>query len=98
MKNSIEMYNGMVYGVRVSELGLERGRLDYKALADILGDCILNNTVRERTMEDWEIVNGEFNEMICSDYIISRRGYEFLKWYTDEMVFYNETSNFIFGV
>lgn len=99
MKNSIEMYNGKVYGVQVSETGLERGYLDYKALANILGDCILNNTIRDRTFEDWKIANGEFNEMICSDYIISQRGYEFLKEYTDEMVFYNENLNvYIWGV
>lgn len=53
MKNTIEMYGGKVYGVEVSEYGLERGYLDYRALANILEDCILNNTIRDRTMEDW---------------------------------------------
>ena len=99
MENTIEMYDGKVYGVKVSEIGLERGYLDYRALANILEDCILNNTIREQTMTDWEIVAGEFDEMIMSDYIISRRGYEFLKEHTDEIVFYNEALDvYIWGV
>lgn len=99
MENTIEMYGGKIYGVAVSEYGLEKGYLDYRALANILEDCILNNTVRERTMTDWEIVTGEFTDMIMSDYIISKRGYEFLKEYTDEIVFYNEELDiYIWGV
>lgn len=89
MENTIEMYGGKIYGVAVSEYGLEKGYLDYRALANI----------RERTMTDWEIVTGEFTDMIMSDYIISRRGYEFLKEYTDEIVFYNEELDiYIWGV
>lgn len=99
MKNTIEMYGGKVYGVEVSEYGLKKGYLDYKALANIVGDCILNNTVRDRTMEDWRIVASEFTEMIMSDYIISKRGYEFLNEYTDEIVFYNgHLELYIWGV
>ncbi len=99
MENTIEMYGGKVYGVEVSEYGLERGYLDYKALANILEDCILNNTIRDRTIEDWRIVAGKFKEMIMSDYIISERGYEFLKEHTDEIVFYNENLElYIWGV
>lgn len=90
MENTIKMYNGKVYGVKVSEYGLENGYLDYKALAYILEDCILNNIIRAETLEDWEIVTGEFEEAIYQDYIISEYGYEFLKEYTDEIVFYNE--------
>lgn len=41
-------------------------------------------------MSDWEIVNGEFDDMVMSDYIISERGYKFLSAYTDELVFYND--------
>ncbi len=99
MENTIEMYGGKVYGVEVSEYGLEKGYLDYRALANILEDCILNNTIRDRTMEDWRIVAGEFKEMIMTDYIISKRGYEFLKEHTDEIVFYNENLElYIWGV
>ena len=99
MEKTIELWNGQVYGVKVSEYGLEKGYLDYRALANILEDCILNNTIRDKTMMDWEIVAGEFNEMIMSDYIISERGYEFLKEYTDEIVFYNENLDiYVWGV
>lgn len=90
MENTIEMYGGKIYGVAVSDYGLEKGYLDYKALANILEDCILNNTLRDRTMSDWEIVAGEFDNAVMSDYIISEYGYKFLKNYTDELVFYNE--------
>ena len=93
MERTIEMYNGKVYGVKVSDYGLEKGYLDYKALANILENCILNNTIREATFGDWEIVNGSFDEMVMSDYIISEYGYKFLKEYTDELVFYNENIN-----
>lgn len=90
MENTIEMYNGKVYGITVSDYGIKKGYLDYRALVNILENCILNNTIRDRTMSDWEMVNGEFNNMIVSDYIISEYGYKFLKEYTDEVVFYNE--------
>lgn len=89
-KNRIRLYDGKAYGVKVSKYGLEHGYLDYKALADIVGDCILNNTVRSNTLEDWEIVAGEFNTMVFQDYIISEHGYKLLEELTDELVFYNE--------
>lgn len=90
MGRKIEMYNGRVFGVEVSSYGLEHGYLDYQTLAGIVGDCILNNTIRDRTMTDWEMVAGEFNTMIFQDYIIPESGYDFLSKYTDEIVFYNE--------
>jgi len=89
-KNKIKLYGNKAWGVEVSEHGLQNGYLDYKALADIVGDCILNNTVRAETMEDWEIIAGEFNKMVFQDYIISEYGYEVLEKLTDELVFYNE--------
>ena len=70
-KNKIKLYGKKAYGVEVSKYGLENGYLDYRALAEILGDCILNNTVRAETMCDWEMVNGEFDSTIFQDYIIS---------------------------
>ena len=90
MEKTIEMYGGKIYGVTVSNYGIKKGYLDYRTLANILDDCILNNTIRDRTMSDWEIVAGKFENMVMSDYIISKYGYEFLKEYTDELVFYNE--------
>lgn len=86
----MKVYNGKVYGVAVSNYGLEKGYLDYQTLAGIVGDCILNNTVREETIADWDIVAGEFKEMVFQDYIISEQGYRFLEDLTDELVFYNE--------
>lgn len=90
MERTIEMYNGMVWGEKVSNYGLEVGYLDYQTLAAIVGDCIMNNTVREATMFDWEIATGELEEEVCQEYIISEHGFKFLRDYTDEVVFYNE--------
>ena len=89
-EKSIKLYDGKAYGHKVSEYGLKHGYLDYLTLSKIVGDCILNNTVRDRTMQDWEMVAGEFTEMVFQDYIISEQGYKFLKENTDEYVFYNE--------
>ena len=86
----MKVYNGKVYGVAVSDYGLEKGYLDYQTLAGIVGDCILNNTIRAETMEDWDMVSGELKEMVFQDYIISEQGYRFLEDLTDELVFYNE--------
>ena len=90
MTTEMKLYGDKAYGVKVSDYGLENGYLDYKALAEIVGDCILNNTVRSETAEDWEMVHGEFTEMVFQDYIISESGADFLKTHTDEYVFYNE--------
>lgn len=85
----IRVYDGKAYGHKVSEYGLKNGYLDYHTLSKIIGDCILNNTIREETMNDWDIVAGEFNAAVFQDYIISEIGYKFLEEYTDELVFYN---------
>lgn len=90
-KHSIEMYDGKVWGFEVSKYGLENGYLDYLTLSKMVGACIQNNTIREETLGDWEMVTGEFKNAIVSDYIISRNGYQVLRDYTDEVVFYNET-------
>lgn len=90
LERSIEMYDGRVFGIKVSEYGLEKGYLDYQTLADMVGGYILNNNIREATLGDWEIVNGCFDKAVFSDYIISRNGYVILRDYTDELVFYNE--------
>lgn len=79
MEKSIEMYDGKVFGIEVSEYALEEGYLDFRTLAKMLEDCILNNAVRSATMEDWRIVAGEFDEMVMQDFIISKYGYELLK-------------------
>ena len=92
----MRVYDGKVYGEKVSDYGLENGYLDYLTLSKIVGDCILNNTLMEETREDyWELVNGEMyydDEYyeIYQYYIISEYGYQFLADHTDEIVFYNE--------
>lgn len=90
MEKSIRMYDGKVFGFEVSDYAKKKGYLDYKTLARMLEDLILNNTVREETLGDWEIVNGDLDKMVMQDFIISRYGYEILKDYTDELVFYND--------
>ena len=99
MENTIKMYDGKVYGIKVSEYGLEKGYLDYKTLSRIVGGSILNNYLRGETMEDWEIMAGDLEHDIYQDYIISEYGYQFLKEHTDELVFYNERLHvYIWGV
>ena len=116
-KNMFKVYGGnTVCGETVSGYGLINGYLDYRALANIVGDLILNNDVWTATEpEDWELVSGEYcygididgNECDpfsdeCYDisyydayqhYIISESGYNFLKEYTDEIVYYNNELN-----
>jgi hypothetical protein len=90
METTLEMYDGEVYGFKVSQYGRDHGYLDYRTLANIIGECMLNNTIRSATHTDWEIVAGEFDQQVMSDYIISAEGYRFLRDFTDELVFYNE--------
>ena len=89
-KQTMKLYDNKVYGEKVSDYGLENGHLDYLTLSKIVVDCILNNTLRAETLMDWEVVNGDYDEYIYQEYIISEYGYEFLSEYTDEIVLYNE--------
>lgn len=100
MERTIELYGKRVFGVEVSDYGLENGYLDFLTLSKIVGPCIMNNYLRAETMEDWEIVAGDLGESdIYQDYIISEYGYEFLSEYTDELVFYNDRLHvYIWGV
>lgn len=60
METKFQVYGNKVYGVEVSSYGLKNGYLDYQSLANILGACILNNTIRSSTYsEDWELIYGE---------------------------------------
>lgn len=89
MSRTIEMINGKVFGFEVSAYGKEKGYLDYRTLASMLEDLVPNNLIRDATIQDWEIVSGRFKEMVMQDFIITKFGYELLKKYTDELVFYN---------
>lgn len=95
-EKEIPMYDGTVFGVEVSAYGKEKGYLDYRTLAKILEDCILNNSLRDETLGvigEWEMVNGNFDQMVMQDFIISKYGFDILKEYTDELVFYNDRLN-----
>lgn len=95
-EKEIPMYDGKVFGIEVSAYAKEKGYLDYRTLARMLENVILNNSIRSETLGvigEWEIVAGEFDQMVAQDFIISRYGYEILKDYTDELVFYNDVLN-----
>lgn len=104
-KNRIKLMGKSVFGVKVSDYGLENGYLDYRSLARLVDGCILNNSIIEETnYEGWELVNGddypedEYVE-VYQYYIISEYGYEFLSRYTDEFVYYNSTLDvYLWGV
>ena len=90
-KNQIVMYNNRAYGVKVSDYGIENGRLDYLALSNIVGEMILNNNLRASTMEDWELYSGDWDgDVVFQDYIISEQGANILAELSDELIFYNE--------
>jgi hypothetical protein len=90
MERQIKMYDGKVFGFDVSEYGLENGYLDYLTLSEMVGACIRNNSITNEYIDEWEIVNGEPSELIHQYYIISRNGYQVLKEFTDELVYYND--------
>lgn len=103
----MKLYGNKVYGVEVSKYGLENGYLDYLTLSKLVGDCVLNNTVRGEVgyPDDWYLVNGINNYEdygyceIYQEYIISDAGYKFLEEFTDEIVFYNEQLDmYIWGI
>lgn len=98
VKNEMALYKGMACGVKVSNYGLEHGYLDYKALGEIVGAHILNNTIRQETY-GWDIIHGDYDREVFQDYIISEHGYEMLREFTDELVFYNEDLNlYLWGI
>lgn len=92
-EKSINMYDGKVFGIEVSAYAKEKGYLDYRTLAKMLEDCILNNSLRSEIFEGWELVHGEVDQAIMQDFIISRYGFELLQEFTDEIVFYNDRLN-----
>lgn len=49
MERTVKMHNNKVFGVKVSDYGLENGYLDYYTLSEIVGDCVLNNNIYEYT-------------------------------------------------
>lgn len=96
-EKSITLYGGKAFGHKVSEYGLEHGYLDYYTLSEIVGDCILNNSIYEQAgYENWQLESGEEENEdgyfldVYQYYIITNSGARFLEEYTNELVFYNE--------
>lgn len=96
---TMQMYDGMVYGVEVSRYGKENGKLDYEALSRMVGSLVKNNNIKNfgyDYADGWELINGdernEYGEYeVPSDYfIITKQGAEVLKTWTDEIVYYCE--------
>lgn len=105
VEKEITMYNGTVYGFKVSQYGVENGYLDYYTLSKIVGDSILNNNIVTYTgFENWELTNGceEYEDGyydIYQYYIISDSGARFLEERTDEIVYYNEQLDmYVWGI
>ena len=95
----ITIHNGKCHGVPVSEYAIENGYLDYRSLAQIVSPCILNNSIRDNVESDWDVYCGNSDEFIMNEYIITDDGAEFLKEFTDELVFYNpEADIYIWAV
>lgn len=97
MERKMTMYDGRVYGEKVSEYGLKNGYLDYYTLSKIVGDMVLNNNIfMHAGYENWELVSGleedeDGNYLdVYQYYIITDSGARFLEEYTDEIVYYNE--------
>ena len=97
MAHEIGMFEGKVYGHEVSEYGREHGYLDYRTLAEMVGDMVLCNSIIEGTgYDDWEVENGtDYDEEtdsyaeVYQTYIITAKGAEVLDDLTDELVYYN---------
>ena len=104
-KNKVKLYEGNAFGHKVSGYGLENGYLDYRTLAQIVGDCILNNYIIPYIgYDEWDVVNGseecdgEYVE-VYQCFIISERGAELLQELTDELVYYyDELDLYIWGI
>ena len=105
LEKAITMYDGKVYGFKVSNYGLEHGYLDYRTLSQIVGDSVLNNSIVPYIgFYEWELVNGcEENEEgyyeVYQYYIISDAGARFLEENTDEIVYYHEELDmYVWGI
>lgn len=106
LENEIKMYNDKVYGIKVSEYGLENGYLDYYTLSKIVGDSILNNVLISYIgWDEWELVNGYEDDEdgnyleVYQYYIISGNGAQFFEDHTDEIVYYHpELDLYVWGI
>lgn len=103
---TMKLYDGKVYGEKVSDYGLENGYLDYYTLSKLVGDMVLNNNIfMQAGYENWSLENGleedeEGNYLeVYQYYIISDGGVGILCNFTDELVYYNEELDmYLWGV
>ena len=105
-EKEMKMFDGNVWGIRVSDYGLENGYLDYRTLSRMVGDMVLNNNIFEYAgYENWALENGleededgDYYE-VYQYYIISDAGFDVLQRYTDELVYYHEDLDmYLWGV
>lgn len=94
-EKEITMYDGKVFGIKISDYGLEHGYLDYHTLSKMVGDMILSNEILEYTgYENWDLYSGDMEEdnyfEVYQYYIISDAGARILSDFTDELVYYHE--------
>lgn len=83
------------YGQKVSDYGMEHGKVDYAALASSFQHVLCNNLLQD--FDNLELVNGsDYNEEtenyidVFQAYIISDAGKEILCSHTNELVYYHE--------
>ncbi len=95
----------MFLGQEISEYGLEKGYVDYACLASTF-DAVLCNKMADRLGETLELDHGtDYNEEedyfidVYQYYIIDEAGYNILKEYTDEIIYYDdELDVYVWGV
>lgn len=103
-EKEITMYDSKVFGIKVSDYGLEHGYLDYHTLSKMVGDMILSNEILEYTgYENWDLYSGDMEEdnyfEVYQYYIVSDAGARILADYTDELVYYHERLDmFLWGI
>jgi hypothetical protein len=54
----VKIYNNRWRGEEISEYGLELGYIDYRCLAECVGNMVLNNTLINIESDYWEIISG----------------------------------------
>ena len=92
-------------GYEVSEYGKENGYVDYGTLAKCF-DMVLCNAMGSRIGNTMDLVHGtDYDEEtdsfidVYQYFIIDNQGYELLKEYTDEIVYYDsELDVYVWGV
>lgn len=102
------VYGEYFYGNKISDYGIEHGRVDYETLAKAF-DAVLNNDIMAKTdgvIGYWDLENGTYYDEEGDSYaevfqwfIISGQGARILEECTDELVWYNEELDmYLWGV